>query len=85
MAFHTNTIFSMSLGVVLLFITNIAQGAEYWVTKQGNDTNGCTNNSADACLTIQKGISILISGDTLNIEQGTYVENSSTTPFGAAC
>jgi len=75
----------MSLGVVLLFITNIAQGAEYWVTKQGNDTNGCTNNSADACLTIQKGISILISGDTLNIEQGTYVENSSTTPFGAAC
>ena len=80
-----NNFFFIIFGIMFLLISNISLGTEYWVTKQGNDTNGCTNNSSDACLTIQKGISKLIPGDTLNIEQGTYIENSATTPFHNPC
>jgi len=56
------------------FSTDI-HAAQYWVTKAGSDSHACTNNAADACLTIQKGASILKAGDTLNVKAGTYADD----------
>ena len=57
--------------------------ADYWVTKEGNDSNLCTSSSP--CLSIQKGLSLLKKGDTLNIGAGTYIEDSTSSPFTDRC
>lgn len=58
-------------------------GTQYWVGKSGLDGNPCTQ--ASPCLTIQRGISLLQAGDTLNIQAGTYIERSATSTHTAAC
>ena len=58
-----------------------AQGADFWVNKSGSDSHGCTDRTTDACLTIQKGISVLSAGDTLNIGSGLYTDVGSKSPY----
>ena len=62
----------------------ISNAAEYWVAKTGNDNNQCSSQS-DACLTIQKGITKLNPGDTLNIGGGIYKEDSANNPYTSKC
>jgi hypothetical protein len=72
-------------GAILGCLPGFATAADYWVTKTGNDSNDCTNNTSDACLTIQKGISLAGPGDRVLITEGTYIENSDSSQFTAAC
>lgn len=44
---------------------------EYFVAPTGNDTNG-TGTTLKPFKTIQKGVSILVAGDTLTVRAGTY-------------
>ena len=62
-----------------------AYAADYWVSKSGNDSNGCTTATTDSCLTIQKAISLAGSGDNVNITSGTYVEDSAISPYTNKC
>ena len=55
-----------------------AQAATLHVSTSGSDGNPCTQ--AAPCRTIQHGITILSSGDTLTIHGGTYAENHFTPP-----
>jgi len=59
------------LFLALTFFINPAYSIDFWVTKNGNDDNTCTSEQNDACLTIQKAISLAIAGDTINITPGT--------------
>ncbi|MCF6299534.1 MAG: hypothetical protein L3J52_00180 [Proteobacteria bacterium] len=65
----------------LLGLTPLLAQNTYWVEKSGNDANNCTNNAADACLTIQKGVSLLNAGDTLNVGVGTYTDDGGASPY----
>lgn len=60
---------------LLLCLPLVGQAATtYWVTKSGNDGN--TGASiAQAKLTVQAGINLLVGGDTLNVGAGTYDED----------
>ena len=55
--------------------------ATYYVSTTGSDTN--TGGAADPFLTVDKGVSVAGSGDTVNVAAGTYVETSTVSP-GAA-
>lgn len=71
----------MMIGSCLLFAST-SYAANYYVSPDGSDSS---NGSAGApWRTIAHGVSRLIAGDTLNIEEGTYVEDvdmiSSGTP-----
>lgn len=64
-----------------LFVATTANSEVYWVKKTGSDSNSCIGE-ANACLTINKGLSVASSaGDTLYIGAGTYVEDSTTSPY----
>ncbi len=71
----------ISLTLLCLGITNALAQDIYWVTKSGSDDNNCTNITDDACLTIQKGISVLTPGDTLNVSAGIYADDGGTSPY----
>jgi len=58
-----------------------AEGAEYFVNKQGNDANNGACR-ATSFLTIQKGVDTLKPGDTLTIGPGEYFENVTLSDFG---
>ena len=63
--------------LVCLFLSSIAfpaLGAEYFVTRQGNDANKGTSRET-AFATIQKGVDALKPGDTLTIGPGEYFES----------
>lgn len=88
--FAKNIHCSLRVYVLLLSVSASlsSYGAEYWVTKLGSDQNNCTNDSSDACLTIQKGVSKLSAGDTLNVKAGTYSDDggaSAYKPSGSFC
>ena len=51
-----------------------AEGADYFVNKQGNDANDGASR-ATSFLTIQTGVDALKPGDTLTIGPGEYFEN----------
>jgi len=67
--------------LVGLFTVADAGATEYWVSKSGSDSHSCTNATADACLTIQKGVSILKAGDVLNVKAGTYTDDAGASPY----
>ena len=74
-------VLTMWLGLGLLAIGLPANAAEYFVNKQGNDGNhGQDRDKAFA--TIQKGLDVLCTGDTLTIGPGEYFENVSRTGLG---
>ena len=77
----------MGKGTVLLALCTLMFGAiqaesvEYFVGKNGNDTNSGWSRE-DAFLTIQKGINALKPGDTLTIGRGEYFENVASANLG---
>lgn len=77
--------YTKALTLILLVSTGISTNAtEYWVSQMGNDDSDCKSLSS-ACKTIQKGISILVAGDILNIDEGTYIEDSATSLHSDKC
>lgn len=84
----TNSKLTLLFGATsLMFFFSIssAYSTDYWVSKNGNDSNGCTTETTDSCLTIQKAISLLKPGDTVNIASGVYIEDSATSPYTKKC
>lgn len=74
------------LGVLVCLHSAQTLAADYWVAKTGSDSNACS--AANPCLTIQKGVSLLKAGDTLNVKAGTYTDDggaSAYAPKGAFC
>jgi hypothetical protein len=59
-----------------------AEGAYYFVNKQGNDANDGASR-ATAFLTIQTGVDALTPGDTLTIGPGEYFENVQRANLGS--
>jgi hypothetical protein len=76
---------SIILFLALTFFITPTYAIEFWVSKNGNDNNTCTSEQDDACLTIQKAVSLARAGDTINIVPGTYIENSAISPFVKKC
>jgi len=64
----------MILVGAMIAVTGGAQGAEYFVNKQGDDDNNGTSRWT-AFLSIGKGVDALAPGDTLIIGPGEYAEN----------
>lgn len=64
-----------------LFSVADANATQYWVGKAGSDSHACTNSTTDACLTIQKGVSLLKAGDTLNVMAGTYADDGGKSAY----
>ncbi len=76
------------LSLTLIVVSPAGAQTTYWVSKTGSDTNGGTNGGADSFLTIQRGVSALGPGDTLNVRSGTYTDDggaSAYKPAGAFC
>jgi hypothetical protein len=70
-----------SLSIILLTITN-GYGAEYYVSRTGNDSNPGTE--AQPWKTIQKAANTLVAGDSVLIKAGTYNERVSPRNSGTA-
>lgn len=70
--------------LVGISMTNPAFGADFWISKQGSDSNSCASEGS-ACASIQKGISLAMPGDSVNIKEGVYIEDSSSSPHTAKC
>ena len=73
--------FKVNIFVGLLSLAFNGHATDYWVMKSGNDANGCSNATNDACLTIQKGVSQLVAGDTLNVGAGIYDGDGGASQF----
>ncbi len=71
--------------ILLLSTTSLLFANEFWVSKSGNDSNGCTNKNSDACLTIQKAISLTRPGDTVSITSEIYTEDSYSSLYTSKC
>jgi len=65
----------------LVFGVIQAESAEYFVGKNGNDTNSGRSRE-DAFLTIQKGVNVLKPGDVLTIGRGEYFESVTRANLG---
>ncbi len=72
--------FAAALGAALVLQAAV-QGADYFVTRQGNDANRGTDRAA-SFLTVQRGVGALKPGDTLTIGPGEYPENVKLHGFG---
>jgi len=75
------------LSLPQLFVSPADAQSTYWVSKTGSDANGGTS-AADAFLTIQRGVSVLGAGDTLNVRAGIYTDDGGASPYrpaGAFC
>lgn len=62
------------MAILFLGLASPLVGAEYFVAKQGDDKADGTSE-ASAFATIQKGVSVLVAGDTLTIGPGEYAES----------
>lgn len=71
-----------TLFICFILFSSIANATTYYVTTTGSDSNGCTNNTTDACLTIQQALTVVAAtGDTILVGPGTY-NQASTIDFG---
>jgi len=68
---------------LILFINNVSLGASYYVGKT-NCLNTGPGSPVQPFCTIQTGINKLVTGDTLNIFSGTYVEKVLVKTSGTA-
>ncbi|MHA2250156.1 MAG: discoidin domain-containing protein [Candidatus Kariarchaeaceae archaeon] len=69
--------------VLLLVFYGSSFAIDYYVDDTGSDSNGCTNATTDACLTIEFGYGKLGDGDTLHVRDGTYQEQVDITAGGS--
>lgn len=77
--------FTQTLTALLLVgACTASHAAEYWISKKGSDANNCSSASL-SCLSIQKGLNILKPGDILNIDEGTYIEDSTNSTLTSKC
>jgi hypothetical protein len=77
----TRSNFAVALWAAFVLQT-AAEGADYFVNKQGNDANDGASR-ATSFLTIQKGVDALKPGDTLTIGPGEYFENVQRADLGS--
>ncbi len=68
------------LSLTLIVVSPAGAQSTYWVSKTGSDTNGGTS-AADSFLTIQRGVSELAAGDTLNVRAGIYTDDGGASPY----
>ncbi|GDY20619.1 hypothetical protein LBMAG56_19650 [Verrucomicrobiota bacterium] len=73
----------MKLTLLLLLLSATLHATEFFVNKQGLDSNAGTSRAA-AFLTIQKGVDALQPGDTLSIGRGEYAEAVARKGLGGA-
>ena len=73
----------MKLTLLLLLFSTTLHATEFFVNKQGLDSNAGTSRAA-AFLTIQKGVDALQPGDTLTIGRGEYAEAVARKGLGSA-
>ena len=73
----------MKLTLLLILLSTTLHAAEFFVNKQGLDSNAGTSRAA-AFLTIQKGVDALQPGDTLSIGRGEYAEAVARKGLGSA-
>lgn len=70
--------------IAFLLVCSPVFASDYHVTTTGNDSNGCTNATTDACLTPAFGASKLTAaGDNLYIHAGTYSVTGGSTYYAA--
>ena len=63
----------LRIAVLFLFLSTSLHAAEFFVHKQGLDSNAGTSRET-AFLTVQKGVDALNPGDTLTVGRGEYRE-----------
>lgn len=65
-----------STASITVTVQNAPTGSTFYVNKNGDDSNGCTNNSSDACLTINGalGKAAVGAGDKIIVGSGSYHE-----------
>ncbi|MEI6036445.1 MAG: right-handed parallel beta-helix repeat-containing protein [Planctomycetota bacterium] len=73
----------MKLTLLLFLFCTTSHATEFFVNKQGLDSNAGTSRGA-AFLSIQKGVDALQPGDTLNIGRGEYAEAVARKGLGSA-
>jgi len=73
----------MKLTLLLLLLSTALHATEFFVNKQGLDSNAGASREA-AFLTIQKGVDALQPGDTLTIGRGEYAEAVARKGLGSA-
>jgi len=73
----------MKLSLLLLLLSTTLHATEFFVNKQGRDSNAGTSREA-GFLTIQKGVDALQPGDTLTIGRGEYAEAVARKGLGSA-
>jgi hypothetical protein len=62
--------------VVVVFLAQGALASTYYVSTTGSDSTPGTCTSASPCYTISKALSLMASGDTLIVKNGTYIDRS---------
>ncbi len=73
----------MKITLLLLLLSSTLHATEFFVNKQGLDSNAGTSREA-AFLTFQKGVDALQPGDTLTIGRGEYAEAVARKGLGSA-
>ena len=71
------------IAALALFLSTPLYAAEFFVNKQGLDSNAGTSRDA-AFLTVQKGVDALEPGDTLTVGRGEYAEAVARKGLGSA-
>lgn len=60
------------LALLVLLAALPAQAASFYISTTGNDTNGCTNQTTDACASFPRCCTVMAAGDTCYALDGTY-------------
>jgi hypothetical protein len=71
--------------VFFVFISSESFATDYWISKTGNNSNNCKTETTGECASINKVLMLAVAGDRIYIKPGTYIENSTQSPFTAGC
>ena len=85
MAISAKKVFPVAFFAFILPLAHQVVAAELWVSTRGNDSRDCSSADTGACRTIQKAVSLAGPGDTVFIQQGTYLEDSSNSKYTERC
>lgn len=58
--------------LVGFLLAPLAQGADFYISPSGKDTNRCTNQTTDACASFPRCAALMAPGDTCYALDGTY-------------